>query len=68
MSAGPPLTDDEVEMLLHEVTRQLAEARHIRKAGTPRGDEALRIALVGPYSALLRLARGDGPLTDQDGS
>lgn len=43
-------------MMLHEHVRQLVEAR--RTAETPEGGEALRIALVGPYAALLRLARG----------
>lgn len=64
MSAEPPLTDDEIEMMLHEIARQLTDARMIRKAETPEGDDALRIALVGPYSALLRLARGDAPIED----
>lgn len=66
MSAGNPLSDDEIEMMLHEIARQLADARMVRKAETPEGDDALKIALVGPYSALLRLARGDSPIKDQD--
>lgn len=48
-----PLSDDEIEMKLQEHLRQLRAMR----AETPEGAEALRIASVGPFSALLRLAR-----------
>lgn len=64
MSADNPLSDDEIEMMLHEITRQLVDARMVRKAETLQGDDALKIALVGPYSALLRLAKGAKPIDD----
>lgn len=66
MSADKPLSDDEIEMMMQEITRQLAEARYSRGTETPEGEDALRIAFVGPYSALLRMARGEKPLKDQD--
>lgn len=64
MSANKPLSDDEIEMMLNEITRQLVDARVVRKAETPEGDDALKVALVGPYSALLRLAKGAKPIDD----
>lgn len=68
MSAEPPLTDDEIEMMLHEIARQLANARFERGTQTAEGEDALRVAIVSPYAALLRLARGDRPIKDRDGS
>lgn len=57
MADQKPMSDDEVEMLLHEVMRQIADARFQRGTETERGGEALRIAMVGPFSALTRLER-----------
>lgn len=48
-----PLSDDEIEMLLHEWMRQIVNT----KAESPAGREVLRIAMVGPYGALMRLER-----------
>jgi hypothetical protein len=58
MADREPLTDDEVEMLLHEVMRQIVEAKH-RGAVTPEGKEAMRLAMTGPLGALMRLAKRD---------
>jgi hypothetical protein len=55
MANQKPMSDDEVETLLHDVMRQIADARYQRGTETERGAEALRLAMVGPYSALLRL-------------
>ncbi|TPW26033.1 hypothetical protein [Pararhizobium mangrovi] len=55
MADERPLTDDDVEMRLHEIMRQLVEWKP--KAETDAGREALRIALVGPYAALSRLEK-----------
>ena len=68
MPAKKPLSDDEIEMMLNEIFRQIAEARFGRGTETKEGEDALRIAMVGPYSALLRMARGDKPIKDQDAS
>lgn len=58
------MTDKEVEDLLHEVAQRLADARHARKAQTPEGDSALRVALVGPYAALMRMEKKAPPIED----
>lgn len=60
-----PMTDDDVEMLLHEITRQIVEARSRPGDLSPQHRDALRIAMVGPLSALMRLER---QATDQTGS
>jgi hypothetical protein len=62
MANQKPMSDDEVETLLHDVMRQIADARYQRGTETERGAEALRLAMVGPYSALLRLEKiNSGP-------
>lgn len=58
-----PLSDDEVEALLHEVLRLIVDA----SAATDEGREALRIAMTGPYAALLRFNRREPlPLPQRD--
>lgn len=57
MSEKLPLTDEQVETLLHDVMRQIVEARATRGTQTERGAEALRLAMVGPYGALMALAK-----------
>jgi hypothetical protein len=53
----PPLSDDEVEHLLHELMRQITEAN----GETDQGRLALRIALAGIYGSLLNLSRSNPP-------
>lgn len=55
-----PLSDEDVETYLHDLMRQIVNVR----PATAVGREALRIALVGPYGALMRMER----LKAQDGS
>lgn len=50
---GPPLDEDEIETFLHELMRQITNTN----ATTPFGRELLRIALVGPLGALMRLEK-----------
>ena len=62
MSEKKPLSDDEIETVLHEMMRQIVSLR----AETEIGQEALRTALVGPYGALMRMERRKSGATDQD--
>lgn len=57
MTKPAPLDDDAVETLLHETLRQLSVARFVAGAETEEGAEALRIAMVGPLSALMRIEK-----------
>ncbi len=63
MREKKPLSDEEVETYLHDLMRQIVNVR----AKTDVGREALRIALVGPYGALMRMERLKAKPTDQDG-
>jgi hypothetical protein len=62
--ADAPLSDDQVETLLHDLMRQIVNA----KAETVLGREILRTALVGPYGALMRLERERNEVKDPSGS
>lgn len=57
MADRDPLSDDDIEAMLHDMMQRLAEARFATKAATPRGEEALRLAMVGPFGALMRLEK-----------
>lgn len=53
----PPLTDDEAEMLLQNLMRQIAEAH----GETEAGQNAIRIAMAGVYAALINLESSTRP-------
>lgn len=57
MAERPPLSDDEIEAMLHDWLQQIVEAKQVRGAATPEGKEALRIAMTGPLGALMRIAK-----------
>jgi hypothetical protein len=57
MPETPPLTDDDVDMLLHEITRQLADARARPEGLSPAYLEALQVAMAGSLAALMRLEK-----------
>lgn len=57
MADDKPLTNDDIEMLLHEVTRLLVEARSRPGDLSPQHREALQIAMTGPLAALMRLEK-----------
>lgn len=48
-----PLSDDEVETLLHDLARRIAETPTLTDAGR----EALKVAFTGPYAALLMIEK-----------
>jgi hypothetical protein len=52
-----PLSDDETEILLHDLMRRVLEAN----PATREGRTALRIALAGLYGALVSLERATSP-------
>jgi hypothetical protein len=51
--ADAPLSDDQVETMLHDLMRQIVNT----KTETALGREMLRLALVGPYGALMRMEK-----------
>lgn len=57
MADDNPLSDDEVEMLLHDVMQRLADARYRRGTETQQGAEALRVGMAGQYGGLTLLAK-----------
>lgn len=59
--ADAPLSDDDVETMLHELLRQIVNT----KAESPVGREVLRLAMVGPFGALMRLEKLRSEATTQ---
>ncbi|WP_127524584.1 hypothetical protein [Mesorhizobium sp. Z1-4] len=54
-------SDEEIETFLHDKMREIVNV----KAETPLGHKALRLALTGPYGALMHMER-EKPVTAPD--
>lgn len=59
MADQKPMSEDEIEMLLHDVMQRLADARFRRGTETETGAQALRIGMAGQYGGLTLLAKKD---------